>query len=120
MQWLRFHVKLCRPEKCTGLLLTSCCFFFSDLSERAILRNTTLFILTISKLVTKKAHLVFFGNLSVQFKFSAFYIAFNMSTGMCMCLNSFMTPFARFIIFLQVSSFIISQKIKLRPCAAHL
>ena len=38
---------------------------------------------------------------------------------MCLCLNSFMRPFARFIIFLQVSSFIISQKIKLRPCAAH-
>ena len=76
-------------------------------------------LLTLSKLVTIEAHLVFTGNLSVQFTFSAFCIAFNMSTSMCLYLNSFMIPFACFIIFLEVSSFIISQKIKLRPCAAH-
>ena len=66
-----------------------------------------------------EAHLVFTGNLSVQFTFSAFCIAFNMSASMCLCLNFVMTPFAHFVIFLQVSSFIIPQKLKLRPCAAH-
>ena len=93
--------------------------FFSGSSETAILHSTTLFLLTLSKLVTIEAHLVFTGNPSVQFTFSAFCTAFNMSTSICLCLNSFMTTLARFIIVLQVSSFIISQKIKLRPCAAH-
>ena len=91
----------CRTEKKQQLVrifLTSCCFF-SGSSETTILRSTTLFFSTLSKLIAIEAHLVFTGNLSVQFTFSAFCIAFNMSTSMCLCLNSLMTPFSCFIIF---------------------
>ena len=89
---------MCRPEECAGLLLTSCCFFFWLFGNSNFAQHWFVF-LTLSKLVTIEAHLVFTGNLSVQFTFSAFCIAFNMSTSMRLCLNFSMTTFACFIIF---------------------
>ena len=74
------NVSLRRVSRTSDKLL----LFFSLFGNSNVAQHYFVSFLALSKLVTIEACLVFFGNLSVQFTFSAYCIAFNMSTSMCL------------------------------------